>query len=53
MSNAVMAANDDLNEAEQQMKDLEKKRIDRMKELEDVDCAGMLKTAGVKIKVMN
>ena len=35
------------------MKDLEKKRIDRMKELEDVDCAGMLKTAGVKIKVMN
>ena len=53
MSNAVMAANEDLNEAEQQMKDLEKKRIDKMKELEEIDCAEMLKSAGVKIKVMN
>ena len=35
------------------MKDLEKKRIERMKDLETFDCAEMLKTAGVKIKVMN
>ena len=53
MSNAVKAANDDLYEAEKQMKDLEKKRIERMKDLETFDCAEMLKTAGVKIKVMN
>ena len=53
MSQAVKAANDDLYEAEKQMKDLEKKRIERMKDLETFDCAEMLKTAGVKIKVMN
>ena len=53
MSTAVQAANDDLHEAERQMKDLEKKRIERMKDLEEFDCAEMLKTAGVKIKVMN
>ena len=53
MSNAVIAANDDLNEAELQMKDLEKKRIVKMKELEDFDCGEMLKNTGVKIKVMN
>ena len=52
MSNAVQAANDDLHEAERQMQDLEKKRIERMKDLEGFDCAEMLKTAGVKIKVM-
>ena len=53
MSIAVMTANEDLNEAEQQMKDLEKKRIDKMKELEVIDAGEMLKNAGVKIKVMN
>ena len=53
MSNAVQAANADLGDAEKQMKDLEKKRIERMKDLESFDCADMLKTAGVKIKVMN
>ena len=46
MSIAVMTANEDLNEAEQQMKDLEKKRIDKMKELEVIDAGEMLKNAG-------
>ena len=53
MSYAVKAANDDLYEAEKQMKDLEKKKIERMKDLEEFDCKEMLKTAGVKIKIMN
>ena len=53
MSNAVMTANEDLIEASQQMQDLAKKRIDKMKELEVIDAGGMLKNAGVKIKVMN
>ena len=35
------------------MKDLDKKRIDKLKKLGSVDCGEMLKSAGVKIKVMN
>ena len=53
MSNAVAAVNEDLCEADRQVKDMEKKRIAQMRELESYDCADMLKTAGVKIKVMN
>jgi len=53
LSQSVQQSNYVIQEQIKEVRAIDRRRRDREKELEDVNCAEMLKTANVQIKVMN
>ena len=53
LSSQVIETNDVIMKELQRYRAIDRRQRDRYKELEEVDCADMLKTANVQIKVMN